>query len=93
MTISPSAKISFSPLHRLQWEESQQRFVILYPEGMVELNGPAAEILQLCDGSRDIDSIVDELETKFEMSGLRPDIEDLLEAALKNGWIRILSEG
>ncbi len=78
-------------MHRLQWEETQQRFVILYPEGMVELNGPAAEILQLCDGSRNLDAITAELESKFETSGLRNDIEELLEAALKNGWIRLLS--
>lgn len=93
MPIEPESKIGFSPLHRLQWEETQQRFVILYPEGMVELNGPAAEILQLCDGTRDLVAITTELETKFETSGLRNDIEELLEAALKNGWIRILSQG
>lgn len=93
MPIEPSTPIAFSPLHRLQWEEAQQKFVILYPEGMVELNGPAAEILQLCDGTRKIDDIVLALETKFETSGLRSDIEELLDAALKNGWIRLLSEG
>jgi pyrroloquinoline quinone biosynthesis protein D len=91
MPIEPESKIGFSPMHRLQWEETQQRFVILYPEGMVELNGPAAEILQLCDGSRNLDAITAELESKFETSGLRNDIEELLEAALKNGWIRLLS--
>ena len=37
-----------SPLHRLQWEEVQQKYVILYPEGMVELNQSSAEILKLC---------------------------------------------
>ena len=58
---------------------------------MVELNGPAAEILQLCDGTRNLDEITAELEAKFETSGLRNDIQELLEAALKNGWIRILS--
>lgn len=93
MPIESEAKIGFSPLHRLQWEETQQRFVILYPEGMVELNGPAAEILQLCDGVRNIDAITAELEAKFETTGLRNDIDELLEAALKNGWIRIVSEG
>lgn len=93
MPIELHSKIGFSPLHRLQWEETQQRFVILYPEGMVELNGPAAEILQLCDGTRNLDAITAELEAKFETSGLRNDIEELLEAALKNGWIRILSQG
>ena len=84
-------RLAFSPLHRLQWEESQQKHVILYPEGMVELNLPAAEILKLCDGTRTVDLIVAELERKFETTGLRDDIVEMLESALDNGWIRTLS--
>ncbi|MFX5622761.1 pyrroloquinoline quinone biosynthesis peptide chaperone PqqD, partial [Acinetobacter baumannii] len=30
---------------RLQWEEAQQAWVLLYPEGMVTLNDSAAAIL------------------------------------------------
>ena len=86
-----SLRLAFSPLHRLQWEESQQKHVILYPEGMVELNLPAAEILKLCDGTRTVDLIVAELERKFETTGLRDDIVEMLESALDNGWIRTLS--
>ena len=85
------ARFAFSPLHRVQWEEAQQKYVILYPEGMVELNTPAAEILKLCDGSRDLDGIVAELEQKFETSGIRDDVAGLLNAALNNGWIRAKS--
>lgn len=84
-------RLAFSPLHRLQWEESQQKHVILYPEGMVELNLPAAEILKLCDGTRTVDLIVAELERKFETTGLRDDIVEMLESALDNGWIRTIS--
>jgi pyrroloquinoline quinone biosynthesis protein D len=88
MTLDPEKKLTFSPLHRLQWEEAQQRHVILYPEGLVELNATAAEILQLCDGTRTFSAIVDELERKFETSGLADDIREMLEASLANGWIR-----
>ena len=88
MSLDTTKLLAFSPLHRLQWEEAQQRFVILYPEGMVELNGTAAEILQLCDGTLNPDGIVEALERKFETSGLREDILEMLEAALANGWIR-----
>ncbi len=88
MALDTKSLFSFSPLHRLQWEEAQQRFVILYPEGMVELNLSAAEILKLCDGTRDLEQIVSELETKFETTGLRDDISELLQSALDNGWIR-----
>ena len=88
MPLDPTNRFTFSPLHRLQWEEAQQRYVILYPEGLVELNMSAAEILKLCDGTRDLDEIVSELETKFETTGLRDDISELLQSALDNGWIR-----
>jgi len=88
MSISPDVAIAFSPLHRLQWEEAQQKHVILYPEGMVELNATAAEILQLCNGQHTLRDMVAILEQKFETSGLENDIREMLEAALKNGWIK-----
>ncbi len=88
MTIHPDQIIQFSPMHRLQWEEAQQKYVILYPEGMVELNQSSAEILKLCDGSRNLPQIVSELEATFATSGLTNDITNFLNVALQNGWIR-----
>jgi pyrroloquinoline quinone biosynthesis protein D len=88
MTINPDQTIKFSPLHRLQWEEAQQKNVILYPEGMVELNQSSAEILKLCDGTHTLDQIVNILEQKFAATGLTNDITAFLEVALKNGWIQ-----
>jgi pyrroloquinoline quinone biosynthesis protein D len=75
-------------MYRLQWEEAQQKFVILYPEGMVELNQSSAEILKLCDGSRALPAIVAELEQKFATSGLTNDVTNFLNVALQNGWIQ-----
>ncbi|MCK9637133.1 pyrroloquinoline quinone biosynthesis peptide chaperone PqqD [Methylobacter sp. Wu8] len=88
MTINPDQTIKFSPLHRLQWEEAQQKDVILYPEGMVELNQSSAEILKCCDGTRNLAQIVSDLERKFATTGLTNDITAFLEVALKNGWIQ-----
>ena len=88
MTINPDQPIRFSPLHRLQWEEVQQKYVILYPEGMVELNQSSAEILKLCDGSKGQAEIIAELEEKFSTSGLANDITNFLNVALQNGWIQ-----
>ena len=87
MTINPEHTIKFSPLHRLQWEEAQQKYVILYPEGMVELNQSSAEILKLCDGSRNLAQIVNELEQQFATAGLTDDVTAFLEVATQNGWI------
>jgi pyrroloquinoline quinone biosynthesis protein D len=87
MTLNPDLPISFSTMHRLQWEDAQQKFVILYPEGMVELNQSSAEILKLCDGSRVFSQFVTDLETLFQATGLEKDVAAFLEVALKNGWI------
>jgi pyrroloquinoline quinone biosynthesis protein D len=87
MTLNTELPIQFSRTHRLQWEEAQQKNVILYPEGMVELNQSSAEILKLCDGTRNLAQIVNELEQKFSTSGLTNDINAFLEIALQNGWI------
>jgi pyrroloquinoline quinone biosynthesis protein D len=72
---------------RLQWEDAQQCHVLLYPEGMVKLNTSAAEILKCCDGKTPVDQIVSGLETKFQATGLRADIESLLTHAYQHKWI------
>ena len=87
MTLNTDLPIQFSRTHRMQWEEAQQKNVILYPEGMVELNQTSAEILKLCDGTRNLAQIVNELEQKFTTSGLTNEINAFLEIALQNGWI------
>ena len=88
MTINPQLPIRFSNTHRLQWEDAQEKYVILYPEGMVELNQSSAEILKCCDGNRDLAHIISELEEKFATTGLGNDITAFLEVALTNGWIQ-----
>ncbi|MFW5329004.1 pyrroloquinoline quinone biosynthesis peptide chaperone PqqD [Hydrogenophaga sp. ZJX-1] len=72
---------------RLQYEEAQSRWVLLYPEGMVQLNGSAAEILKRCDGERSLDTIVGELEQAFNAEGLAPQVQALLEEGQRRGWI------
>ncbi len=87
MALIPDQPLQIAPGYRLQWEQAQNRHVLLYPEGLVELNTSSAEILQYCDGLRDFAAIVAELEQKFNAEGLAPDIETFLNVALNNGWI------
>jgi pyrroloquinoline quinone biosynthesis protein D len=72
---------------RLQYEEAQTRWVLLYPEGMVQLNDSAAEILKRCDGERTVAEIVTELETAFSVQGLTTQVESLIEEGGRRGWI------
>ena len=72
---------------RLQFEPAQDRWVLLYPEGMVQLNPSAAEILKRCDGERSVDAIVAELEATFNAQGIAPEVRNLLEEGQRRGWI------
>ena len=72
---------------RLQYEEAQTRWVLLYPEGMVQLNDSAAEILKRCDGGRTVAQIVSELEAAFSVQGLTTQVESLIEEGGRRGWI------
>lgn len=80
-------KPALSRLFRMQWEEAQGNYVLLYPEGMVKLNQSAAEILKRCDGLHTAPAIVDELEQAFHCRGLQGDVDDFLRAASERGWI------
>lgn len=75
-------------LFRLQWEEVQQAYVLLYPEGMVKLNQSAAEILKLCDGAHTIDELISKLELQFNENDLRDPVEGMLRAAFAKDWIQ-----
>ena len=72
---------------RLQWEPAQDCHVLLYPEGMVKLNGSAGEIMKRCDGQRSVGEIVAELETAFNAQGLQGDVLAFAEMAAKQRWL------
>lgn len=72
---------------RLQWEEAQNSWVLLYPEGMVKLNQSAGEILRRCDGQRDVAAIVADLEAAFNATGLAADVQAFLDMARKQRWV------
>ena len=81
-------KPAVATMFRLQFEQAQECWVLLYPEGMVKLNAPAAEILRRCDGSRTLDEIVAELQVVFGQVRLRDDVCTFVGEARRRGWVR-----
>ena len=79
--------IKINPNFQFQWEEKQNCYVLLYPEGMVQLNQSAGEILALCDGKKGVEEINKILCKKFEMQDLIADINAFLEEAQNRNWI------
>ena len=88
-TIDAATTPRVSKRFRLQWEEAQQAWVLLYPEGMVKLNQSAGEILRRCDGVRSVAEVVADLEQAFATAGLEADVIAFLELARKQQWVEV----
>jgi pyrroloquinoline quinone biosynthesis protein D len=90
MSLSPHAIPRLAPHYVFRWEESQAAWLLLYPEGLVKLNGSASEILQRCDGQRDVAAIVADVQLAFP--GPSGEVEQgtlaFLEVACDKGWLR-----
>jgi pyrroloquinoline quinone biosynthesis protein D len=75
--------------HRFQWEEAQQSYVILFPEGMVKLHGGAGEVIKRVDGKANVGDIVAELKAAFpDANNIEADIIGMFEMAYGKAWIR-----
>lgn len=72
---------------RLQWEKAQKTYVLLYPEGMVQLNNSAAEVLKLCDGNHTVNQVVEEIQSQIADQNIRNDVIEFIGDAYEQGWI------
>jgi pyrroloquinoline quinone biosynthesis protein D len=75
--------------YRFQWEPAQNCNVLLYPEGMVKLNGAAGEILKrVSEKKQTVAALIEELKLAFNGADLDDDVYQFLEEAYNNDWIR-----
>ena len=61
--------------------------MLMSPNGPVQLNRTAADILQLCDGSRDREDVVAEVMRRSQPHTRAAEIIEFLDAARARGWI------
>lgn len=86
--IQPDDVFSLARHYRFQWEEAQGCYVLLFPEGMVKLNGGAGEVIKRVDGSKSAADIVQDLKLAFpDAPGLEDDVFGMLKLATENAWI------
>ena len=61
-----SAVLRFAPHVRFRFDQTRQAWVVLAPERLLLPDEQAVEILQLIDGERGVDSVIDELIRRYE---------------------------
>jgi len=89
-TISDLARPSLAKGVRLQIDSTTGKSVLLYPEGIVELNETAHEILSRCDG-RTLGEIVCELAKEYEAdaNAITADVRDAVAGLQKRKLIEL----
>jgi pyrroloquinoline quinone biosynthesis protein D len=72
---------------RLQYDDVREEHLLLVPEGAVRLNATAAAVLELCDGQRSLDDIVDGLAARYGGADLGDDVRGLIDAMVGRGVV------
>ncbi|MBF5005164.1 pyrroloquinoline quinone biosynthesis peptide chaperone PqqD [Diaphorobacter caeni] len=71
---------------RMQYEPAQSVWMLHLPDGAMQLNDSAAEIMRRCDGRHTVAAIVTELEELFETEGIAPQVQSLIDEGTRRGW-------
>ena len=82
---------AFNRGFRLRHDEVRGSWVVLAPERLFMLDGPAVEVLKLVDGARTVPEIVDELAVKFAAPRdvIARDVDAMLRDMSDKGAIRL----
>jgi pyrroloquinoline quinone biosynthesis protein D len=86
-TLADAAKPRIAPKARLKWDAAREKNLLLYPEGVLVLNGTAHEILALCDGQRSIAQITETLSQRFNNQNIGGDVKELLSRLMDKGLV------
>lgn len=68
-------------------KETKEVFVLVCPDGKVQLNRIAAAILRLCDGSYSRAELIAEVVRRSNAQARAGEITEFLDAARARGWI------
>jgi pyrroloquinoline quinone biosynthesis protein D len=72
---------------RLQYDDVREEHVLLVPEGAVRLNETAAQVLELCDGSRSLEDIAAALSQRYSCADVADDVRELLGGMSERGLV------
>jgi pyrroloquinoline quinone biosynthesis protein D len=75
---------------RLHHDEGRGRWVMLAPERIIEPDAIALDVLQLCDGARDLAAIAEALASSYDapQAEIQADIIELLQDLADRGYIK-----
>lgn len=79
---------ALAPALVLRHDPARDTDLLLLPERVVVLSGRASTVIALCDGTRSVRDIVDELAERFPGAPVATDVPPFLQRLHEEGWLR-----
>src|SRR3954470_22259 len=89
ITVSEASRPVLPRHAKLKFDQTRQRWVILAPERVLAPDEIAVEVLQLCDGARNVEAIIDQLAAKYaaERAAIAADVIAMLQDLADKGFL------
>jgi pyrroloquinoline quinone biosynthesis protein D len=89
MQVAESSRPVLARHARLRFDKMRDRWVLLVPERVLAPDEVAIEVLQLCDGDRDVAGIIDLLAAKYAAARevIAADVIELLQDLALKGFL------
>jgi pyrroloquinoline quinone biosynthesis protein D len=89
ITVSKTSRPRLPRHAKLKFDETRQRWVILAPERVLAPDEIAVEVLQLCDGVRSVDQMIDQLAEKYaaDRDAIGTDVIAMLQDLADKGFL------
>ena len=79
------------PRHaKLRFDKARDKWIILAPERVFELDHVAYEVISRCDGGRSVEQVIDSLCEKFDQVGrevIMTDVTNMLQDLADKGFV------
>jgi pyrroloquinoline quinone biosynthesis protein D len=94
ITVSGTSRPILARHAKLRFDETRKVWVILAPERVLAPDETAVEVLQLCDGVRDVASMVDQLAEKYAAprEAILTDVIAMLQDLADKGFLTEVRE-
>ena len=89
ITVSETSRPILARHAKLRFDETRKVWVILAPERVLAPDETAVEVLQLCDGVRDVAAMVDQLAEKYAAprEAILTDVIAMLQDLADKGFV------
>ncbi len=76
---------------RLHHDKAREQWVLLAPERVLELAGPAVDIINQCDGVKTVANIVTKMATEYNApeNEIQSDILEMLQSLLDKRFLQV----